>query len=296
MRRLCDLHSHSTASDGSLSPSDVVRLAERRQLAGIALTDHDTTDGLADAAATAREFPELTFVPGVELSAVPPQGTLHVLGLGIDPAAPSLRTLIDELLAARNERNPRIIARLQELGIKISMDEVREAAIGPLPPHLAAEEMVLGRVHMAQVLLHKGYVKTIDEAFVRYLGDGAPAFVDKERLAPRTVADAIHGAGGLAIIAHPVQLGFENLAQAQRLIRLLVDQGMDGLEVYHSDHSDLLTRFFLDLARQFHLAVSGGSDFHGLVKPHVQLGRPRVPVSILQDLLGRLGKAPKPEK
>jgi hypothetical protein len=141
---------------------------------------------------------------------------------------------------------------------------------------------------MAEVLVHKGYVRTIEEAFDRFLAEGRPAYVDKERLSPRALADAIHAAGGLAIIAHPVQLGFENYAQAQRLIRLLVEQGLDGLEVYHSDHGAALTRFFLDLAKRFNLAISGGSDFHGRIKPHVQLGRPRVPVEVLRELQRRL--------
>jgi 3',5'-nucleoside bisphosphate phosphatase len=293
MRRLCDLHAHSTASDGLLSPSDLVRLADRQRLAGVALTDHDTIDGLAEAAAAAKEFPELTFVPGVELSAVSPQGTLHVLGLGIDPAAAPLRTLITQLIQARDERNPRIIAKLQALGVKIDMDDVRQAAQGPLPRDGAARSPVLGRMHMAEVLLDKGYARSIEDAFARYLGDNAPAYVDKERLSPRAVADAIHGAGGLAMIAHPVHLLFENFSQAQRLIRMLVEQGVDGLEAYHSEHSALQTRFFLDLASRLNLAVSGGSDFHGQVKPHVQLGRPRVPVQVVRDLMGRLGQNDK---
>jgi hypothetical protein len=288
MRRLCDLHAHSTCSDGTLPPGEVVRLADRRQLAGVALTDHDTIDGLAEAAAAAGEFPELTFVSGVELSAVAPQGTLHVLGLGIDPAATSMVHLLGQLVQARNDRNPQMIARLQSLGLKIDMDEVRRAAEGPLPPAPGAPPAVVGRVHMAEVLVHKGYVRTIEEAFDRFLAEGRPAYVDKERLSPRALADAIHAAGGLAIIAHPVQLGFENYAQAQRLIRLLVEQGLDGLEVYHSDHGAALTRFFLDLAKRFNLAISGGSDFHGRIKPHVQLGRPRVPVEVLRELQRRL--------
>jgi 3',5'-nucleoside bisphosphate phosphatase len=288
MRRLCDLHSHSTASDGSLSPSQVVRQAEQAKLAGLALTDHDTVAGLAEAAAAAGQYPELTFVPGLEVSAVAPQGTLHILGLGVEGQSPALRVLLDQLLEARNARNPKIIARLQALGLKIDMDEVRLAAEGPLPPHPTAAPPVLGRAHMAEVLIHKGYARSIEDAFTRYLGQGAPAFVDKERLRPRQVADAIHAAGGLAVVAHPVHLNFENFAQARRLIRSLMDQGLDGLEVYHNEHTPLETRFFLDLAREFNLAISGGSDFHGAIKPHVQLGRPRVPMEIMRQLLERL--------
>ncbi len=283
IRRICDLHAHSTASDGSSTPAELVQLADRQKLGGLALTDHDTVDGIAEAAAEAEKFAELEFVPGVELSAAPPQGVLHILGLDFDPQAKSLHDLINKLLIARNERNPQMVDKLQALGVKISMDEVRAAA----EPSPVGPEPVLGRGHMAAVLIAKGYAGDMDDAFKRYLGERSPAYVDKEKLTPHQVADAIHGAGGVAIIAHPIQLRFRNFAEGERLIRLLVDQGMDGLEAYHSDHNDLLTRFFLDLARKFHLAISGGSDFHGAIKPHVQLGRPRVPIDVMNNLLSR---------
>lgn len=287
MRRLCDLHTHSTSSDGSLSPAELVRQADRARLAGVALTDHDTVAGVAQAAEAARDLPELTFVPGVELSAIPPQGTLHILGLGIDPRSAALLALMRQLRQARDERNPKMVARLRQLGLDISMEEVTAQALKG--GAAAAEDVppVVGRAHMAEVMVRKGMARSIADAFARYLGLGTPAYVDKERLPPAEVIHAIHSAGGLALLAHPVHLQFGNFAEAERLIRILVEAGMDGLEVYHSDHSILQTRFFLDLARRLNLAVSGGSDFHGAVKPHVQLGRPRVPVHIMHELLER---------
>ena len=282
MRRFCDLHTHSTASDGTLSPRELVELADRRRLAGLALTDHDTVDGLAEGAEAAG-LAGLTFVGGIEVSAVFGQGTLHILGLCVDPANRSLAELAVRLRAARAERNPRMVAKLQAMGVDITMAEVLAAA----GADANQPDRVVGRAHMATVLSRKGYVRDLNEAFERYIGAGAPAFVDKERLPPAEAVAGIHAAGGLAILAHPVQLEFDNFAQCETMVRSLVHDGLDGLEAYHSDHSDLQTRFFLDLADKLGLAVSGGSDFHGSVKQRVQLGNPRVPALIMERLLKR---------
>jgi 3',5'-nucleoside bisphosphate phosphatase len=282
MRRLCDLHTHSNHSDGDLSPRELVRLASRKRLAGLALTDHDTVAGLAEAAEAAAEDPQLTFIPGVEVSAAFPQGTLHILGLCIDPAGVALADLTARLLDARNERNPRIVAKLRAMGVDITMDEVLSRAG-------VADQAggVVGRAHIAAVLMRKGYARDLADAFARYLSPGAPAFVDKERLAPAQAIAAIHDARGLAILAHPVQLQFGNFAECERMVRSLQDAGLDGLEAYHSDHSDVETRFFLDLARRLDMAVAGGSDYHGSIKAEVRLGHPPVPASVMETLLSR---------
>jgi len=292
MRRYCDLHTHSAASDGALSPADLIALADRERLAGVALTDHDTTAGLVEAARAAERTEGVTFIPGVEISAAFPQGTLHILGLGVDSANEAMAVVMAGLLAARNRRNPLMIAKLQRLGIEVTMDEVLAAAGGA-----RAGGRVVSRMHMAAVLTRKGYVRNTTEAFNRYLAAGAPAHVEKERMQPAEAIDAIHVAGGLAVLAHPVHLQFATFAECERLVRVLIDAGLDGVEVYHSDHSDAQTRFLLDLARRLDLAVTGGSDFHGSTKPNVRLGRPRVPVSIMEGLLDRLAarKAPAAE-
>jgi len=277
-RRFVDLHTHSTASDGSLNPAQVVERADERDLAAVALTDHDTVDGLAPAGEAAAAFPALKLVCGIEVSARWPDGTLHLLGLGIDPPSQATRDLAAALLGARRDRNPRILARLGELGIPMEMDELLA-----LKQDRPEGEPVIGRLHIAQRLVARHVVASIQEAFARYLGPGGRAYVDKERLAPRDVIAAIHAAGGLAVLAHPVGLGCQNAAQLQRAVKDFADDGLDGIEVYHTDHDERQTRQYLDLARQFSLGVTGGSDFHGQGKPDAILGRPRVPLAVLSE-------------
>lgn len=285
MRHLCDLHVHSTASDGSLAPHEVVELADRIRLAGVALTDHDTIEGLAGAVETAAGLPELTLLCGVEVSATWPQGTLHILGLCIDPASPSLAGLLARFRSSRNERNPKIVANLQALGVNITMDDVLTEA-GSADP----SQRVVSRAHMAAVLTKKGYARDFSDAFDRYIGTDAPAYVRRERIVPAEVIGAIHDAGGLAIVAHPAELQFANFAECETIVRSLRDVGLDGLEAYHSDHNNALVRFLLDLAKKLDLVVSGGSDFHGAVKPHVRLGRPRVPATVMDPIRARTSR------
>lgn len=277
MRRFVDLHVHSTASDGAVAPAALVALAERKRLAAVALTDHDTTAGLTEAAEAARDLP-VRFVPGVEVSARFTGGTLHILGLGIDGAAGPLRDLTRRLRENRNERNPKMVARLQALGIDITMAELRRRAGRGL----------VGRMHMAMLLHEKGCVRSLDEAFARYLGPGAAAFVDKERAGPAEAIDAIHAAGGLAILAHPSHLNCANNAQLRRVCRWLAHAGLDGVEAYHPDHTDARTRTLLSLAGELGLLVSGGSDFHGPNKPEVRMGLPRAPLAVVEQLLAKL--------
>src|SRR5258706_11825610 len=181
-----DLHAHSTASDGTFAPAEVVRLAKEAGLVGLALTDHDTIAGLAEAASEASRL-GLTFVPGIEISAVPliNDGTLHILGYCIDPQNAVLTEMTRQLIDARDNRNPRIIERLRELGIEISMDEALAQAQGG----------VLGRPHIAALLVKKGVVKTIKQAFDEYLGQGGRAYFDKERLGPRDAIGRIREGG-----------------------------------------------------------------------------------------------------
>jgi len=279
MRRFVDLHTHSTASDGSFSPAEVVRLAEAERLAAVALTDHDTTDGLAEARAAARELPELRLIPGVEVSAIFSPGTLHILGLGIDEGAPALRELTAHFQAAREARNPKIISRLQAMGLRIDMDDVR--AVAARAP--GERGRIISRLHIAQALHRKGLARSVAEAFARYVGDGAPAYVPKERLSPGEVIEAIHASGGAAVAAHPVQMQCPSPRHLAEAIRSLRDVGLDGIEIYHTDHTPEQTRSYLELARRLDLLVTGGSDFHGPAKPEAVLGRPRTPIGLLDE-------------
>ena len=287
-RRFVDLHTHSDASDGDLPPQEVVRLADAAGMAVVALTDHDTIAGLP-AASRAAESLDIQFVNGVEISAKFTGGVLHILGLGIDPNDEVLNKMLDNLREARNERNPKMIAKLQHMGIDITMDELGQFARSMRQEKKQTDEpLIIGRLHMAGLLVKKGYVKSIDEAFERYLGQGKAAYVDKEKLSPFQAIEAIHAAGGLAILAHPIELNCPNIAALETVVRNLMDDGLDGIEVYHSSHDSHQTRMYLDLARRYHLLVSGGSDFHGSAKPGVQIGYPRVPVEAVEQLLVKL--------
>jgi predicted metal-dependent phosphoesterase TrpH len=274
-----DLHSHSTASDGTLAPAEVVRRAKEAGVVGLALTDHDTIAGLAEAAAEAGRL-GVTFVPGIEISAVSPveAGTLHILGYCIDPQNAVLTEMARQLIEARDNRNPQIIARLRELGIEITMDEATAQAQGG----------VLGRPHIAALLVKKGVVKTIKQAFDEYLGQGGKAYFDKERLAPGDAIARIRQAGGLAVLAHPVQLRASNDAQLQQVLKDLVDLGLAGIEVIHSDHGAAEVERYTGLADRYNLLKTGGSDFHGSNKKDIDLGIAngrRVPREWMDELL-----------
>jgi predicted metal-dependent phosphoesterase TrpH len=276
-----DLHCHSTASDGTLAPQEVVQLAVRNGLSALSLTDHDTIAGVAAAAAEASRA-GIDFIPGIEISATyPSPGTLHILGYGVDPQSPVLHELTRQLLEGRDTRNPRIVARLQELDIAITMDEVEQEAGGN----------VIGRPHIAAILMRKGYVSSIKEAFNKYLAEGGLAYFDKERLAPPRALELIHQSGGLAVLAHPIQLRCQNDAQLDRQVKDLVDLGLAGIEVIHSDHDAAWVEKCTRLADRYGLLKTGGSDFHGRNKAAIDLGTAngrRVPREFFDALVARI--------
>lgn len=264
-----DLHCHSTASDGTLPPEDVVRLAKSNNLSGLALTDHDTIGGVAAAAAEAAKL-GIAFIPGIEISATfPDPGTLHILGYGVDPASGVLHELTRQLIEARDNRNPRIIAKLNELGVAITMDEVEAQARAGAEPGTI---QVIGRPHIAAVLLKKGYVSSIKQAFNEYLGQGGKAYFDKERLPPSRAFELIRQSRGIAVLAHPVQLRLSNDAELDRVVKDLVDLGLAGIEVIHSDHDGAWVEKCTRLAERYNLLKTGGSDFHGSNKKDINLG------------------------
>lgn len=282
-RRFVDLHTHSNASDGQLSPAQLVRLADQAKLAALALTDHDTVAGVDAAREAAGAFPHLKLIAGIEISARFPHGTLHILGLGLAQESDALKDLTRQMQAARGDRNPQILRRLGELGLPVSMEEVAQVAGMDRP----GGNEVLGRLHIAAAMLRKGYVDSTAEAFAKYLGTGQAAYVDKERFSPREAIEAIHAAGGLAVLAHPPQLCYENTAQLERIVREFIHAGLDGIEAYHSDNTPQQTRLYVDLATRLKLGITGGSDFHGGHKPDVALGYPRVPLSALGERFTR---------
>lgn len=282
----CDLHMHSTASDGTDAPGDLPRLAKKAGLKAIALTDHDTTAGLSEFLAAAKKA-RIKAVPGIELSADPSilhaetdkvarLGTLHILGYFINPEAPHLAEIETRLREARAQRNPEMIERLKELGMSIDYEEVIEAAGGA--------GAIVGRPHIGQVMMRKGYVKSIHEAFTRYIGQGGEAYVRKDRLSAEEAINAIHEADGLAVLAHPTQLGIDTAAKLEFAVATLKKLGLDGIETRHSDHDPRDTERFTKLAEKLGLLTTGGSDYHGSRKT-VELGGQKVPLTVYEQLL-----------
>jgi predicted metal-dependent phosphoesterase TrpH len=276
-----DLHCHSTASDGTLPPAEVVRLAVRSGLSALALTDHDTVGGIAEAAAEAKSA-GLDFLSGIEISAeFPHPGTMHILGYGVDPQRPALKDLTEQLIAGRDNRNPRIVEKLNELGVAVTMAEWEAEAKGG----------VLGRPQLAAILMRKGYVSSIKQAFDKYIGQGSPAYFDKERLTPKQALERIRDAGGLPVLAHAMQLRTNNDGELNRIVKDLVDQGLAGIEVFHSDHNAEWIEKCRSLADRYKLLKTGGSDFHGTNKAHIELGvarGQRVPREFFDALVERL--------
>ncbi len=262
MSQFVDLHCHSTASDGTLAPAEVIRLAVRNNLSALALTDHDTIGGIAEAETEAKKL-GLDFLAGIEISAeYPHPGTMHILGYGVDPQSRTLTNMTDQLIAGRDNRNPRIVAKLNEMGVAVSMEEWEAEAKG----------VVLGRPQLAAILFRKGYVNSIKQAFDKYIGQGAPAYFDKERLTPRRALEMIRESGGLSVLAHPIQLRTQNDAQLDRIVKDLVDLGLAGIETIHSDHDAAWVEKCTGLARRYNLLCTGGSDFHGGNKKDIDLG------------------------
>ncbi len=276
-----DLHCHSTASDGTLPPAEVVRLAQRNGLSALALSDHDTIGGIAEAAAEAERI-GIDFLPAIEISCeCPAPGTMHLLGYGVDPNSAILHDLTRRLIDARDNRNPRIIQRLNELGVAITMEELEQEAGGA----------VVGRPHIAAILARKGYVSSIKQAFDKYLGQGGAAYFDKERITPREAFGLVRDSGGLPVLAHPVQLRTENDAELERVLKDCKDLGLAGLEVVHSDHDAAHVRKYTALADRFGLIKTGGSDFHGSNKSGIELGTAngrRIPRAFYETLVAAI--------
>ena len=290
MEAYCDLHMHSTASDGTDAPDALASIAVRERVCAIALTDHDTTAGL-QSAATACAAAGIAFVPGIELSCDPRGvngwsaspgrrlGTLHILGLFVRHDDPMLAAIHDRLLIARSERNPMIVEKLRGLGVDITYAEVEELA-------QRQGTQIIGRPHIGQVLVDKGIVPTMKDAFTRYIGEGKPAYARKDLLPPQHAIESIHHAGGLAVLAHPIQLKYETAEELDAIVLGLKNMGLDGIEVQHSDHTHEHVEQYTALAEKYGLLRSGGSDYHGTRKP-VMLGGQKVPREFLEAMRER---------
>ena len=278
-----DLHIHSTASDGTLTPLEILERASALQLGAISITDHDTLDGARQA--IAKGIPDkLGFLTGVEISArrpsfFPGKGSCHILGYRIDLENRELNKALQKLQTARKERNPKILERLRDLGINLSMEEVKKAA-GP--------KGQIGRPHIAQVMLDKGYVPTYSAAFDNYLATEKPAYVDKYRVDCLRAIELIRDAGGIPVLAHPVLLGTPGGRLGDTIIKSLKEMGLIGIEALYPEHSTAQREHYLNLAGRHGLIVTGGTDFHGEFKPQIQLGSGKgdlcVPIELFHTL------------
>ena len=264
-----DLHTHTTASDGSLTPAALVQQAHKIGLAALAVTDHDTIGGLAEAAGVAREM-GIDFLPGVELSVEDKDGRFHLLGYEFDPEFPELAEKLTQLRQGRAVRNAQMAQKMAELGLPVTLDDVRAAA--QKQSGEGEESEVIARPHFAQALINKGVVSSTQEAFDKYLASGKPLYQAKEVLTPADAIALLHRAGGVAVMAHPGLVPLSETALAARVAALHDEAGLNGIEALYSQHSPADTDRFLELARRQDLLVTGGSDFHGTPKPHVPLG------------------------
>ena len=262
MRGLCDLHTHSTASDGQYTPAALVTRAKEEGITALALTDHDTTDGLAEAVWMGEAL-GVRVVQGIELSAKE-YPTFHILGYGINPKAPALSALCQEMREGRDMRSQRLIRFLKKQGVDIPLAEVEDIAGGS----------IIGRPPFAQIMVRHGYVSSNREAFDRYLDTEAfHQQVERPKPTARVCIETIQAAGGKASLAHPYQIGIGDEA-LEMLVQELVGYGLEAIECYYPQYLPEQQAFYLRLAERFHLHITGGSDFHGeKVKPGVELAK-----------------------
>lgn len=273
-----DLHTHSTCSDGTFTPSELAACAAEKGLAAFALTDHDTTEGLKEAAAAAAER-GVEFVPGIEFSTDWRGRDIHIVGLDIRPDNPQLKEKLDTFRRNRDARNEEMLSLLQKVGgFDISMDALR-ADYG--------EDTVITRAHFGRWLFEHGCVRSISEAFALYLGDGCPCFVEKKRTRPETAIRLILGAGGISVLAHPL-LYHLSMQELEELAGELKEYGLAGIEAIYSTNLGLDESRMRRFARKMGLKISGGSDFHGKNKPLIEMGSGRgnlkIPYEVLEEL------------
>jgi len=251
-----DLHTHTTASDGQFKPRELVRLAKEKGLTALAITDHDTIDGLKEALEAGRDY-KVEVIPGIELSTEWEGRDVHLLGYYVDFEKDELREFLVRLQKARYRRGQEMVTRLQELGYNVRWDEVIRFVKGNS----------VGRVHVAQALVDKGLVPSIEVAFAELLERGRPAYVPRYKLLPGEAVELIRIWGGVAVLAHPGLIGCDGI------IRELVGKGLEGLEVYYPLHDVQTTEHYFNLAQELGLLITGGSDFHGTQdEEHAQLG------------------------
>lgn len=271
-----DLHVHSTASDGRLSPEEVVRKAAELGLAVIALADHDSVDGIIPALKAARGFPQLKLIPAVEVSTDVPSGEVHILGYFIDYTSSELAEALARFRDSRERRAQGMVAKLAQLGIQIEWQRVKELA----------GDGSIARPHIAQAMLEKGYISSIREAFDKYIARDGPAYVEREKLTPAQAVELIVQAEGLAVMAHPL-----TAPDPEAMIAELKKVGLVGLEAYYDGYSAEEISALVELAERHGLITTGGSDYHGLDESdETMMGGVEVPMAAAEKLMALAGE------
>ena len=274
--RIIDLHVHSNASDGTCTPTELVAEAVRAGLSAFALTDHDTTDGIAEASAAA-EKAGIELIPGVELSTEYDGTEIHVVGLYIDVHNETLQRQMADFRASRDNRNVYMLEKLRAVGFDITQEALEECF----------PDAVITRAHIARYLLDHGYIPDMRTAFNKYIGEGCPCYVGRPKVTPMDAVGYILAAGGVPILAHPVMYHMER-AKLMRMIAALKAHGLCGIEAIYSENTPADEQIYKELARSEGLLISGGSDFHGTNKPDLFLGKGRgklyIPYSLLDAI------------
>ena len=273
---LVDLHVHSTASDGTLTPSEVICLAKKNHISALALTDHDTVDGIDEALMTGKRL-QVEVIPGIELSCSYMQKEIHMVGLFIDHKDTTFQEELNQMRRTRKLRNEEMVKRFQEHHIAISLSALRERF----------GNAVITRAHFARYLYEQGMVSSVREAFDRYLNDHGPCFVPRDKMPCEKTIQLIHDAGGIAILAHPVLYKMSSTALSD-MVSHLKKHGLDGIEAIYSTYTPADEVQIRKLARENNLLISGGSDFHGTNKPHIALGNGKGNLKVPFDVLTNL--------
>jgi predicted metal-dependent phosphoesterase TrpH len=267
-----DLHIHSTASDGRLTPDEVVREAAKRGLRFIALTDHDTIDGIAAAKDAVKSYPALRLIPGVEISTDIPSGEAHVLGYFIDYNSRELAEKLEHFRNSRLERARKMVTKLDNLGVHLDWQRMEQIA----------GDSTMGRPHIAQAMLEKGYIDNFKQAFTDYIGRDGPAYVEREKLTPAEAVALIIRARGLAVLAHPFTVG-----QPEAMIIELKSAGMIGIEAYYNGYSAEETEQLVAMANKHELIATGGSDYHGIDDSETAIGGADLPIESVEQLIAK---------
>jgi predicted metal-dependent phosphoesterase TrpH len=274
-----DLHLHTTASDGRLSPPELVALAAKKRLNVIAVTDHDTISGIEAALNSVADYKGMRLVPGVEINTDVPGAEVHMLGYFIDFQSNNLISILDELRSSRVTRAAGMLEKLDKLGMHIEWDKLKELS----------RDSVIGRPHIAQAMVEEGYVKSTIEAFDNYIGRNGPAYVEHKKMTPEEVVKLIREVNGIPVLAHP-----DNIPGLEAMLADLKDTGLTGIEVYYGTYTNDVIRRLLNLAKRFDLIVTGGSDYHAFNNEReTMIGAINIPQAVIRQLY-TIGNAENP--